>query len=347
MAQRRFNPLTRRWVLVSPHRTDRPWLGERSQAPEAPALPYDPTCYLCPGNQRACGARNPQYTSTYVFENDYPALTHEVGGTSPSTSLRYAQDDKASDAQDDALVASEEVQGECRVMCFSPRHDLHFASMAEAEIVEIVDCWAEQYQELGALPFVNAVTIFENHGAMMGASNPHPHCQIWAESSVPNELAAECISLRRYQREHGKCLLCAYAGFEIEKKDRVVYADEHTLIVVPFWATWPFETMILGRKHRASLAEYNAEERASLGRAIKALVTQYDKLFGVPFPYSMGFHQSPTDAAAHAEWHAHAHYYPPLLRSATVRKYMVGYEMLAQPQRYLTPEAAAKHLRYS
>jgi len=195
------------------------------------------------------------------------------------------------------------------------------------------------------LPWINSVTIFENRGAMMGASNPHPHGQIWAESSIPNEPAKEGTSLRDHQRERNECLLCSYAAFERERQERVLYADDHTVVVVPYWATWPFETMILGRGHRGSLAEYDTVERASLARAMKALITQYDRLFGVPFPYSMGFHQRPCDGEPHAEWHAHAHYYPPLLRSATVRKYMVGYEMLAQPQRDLTAEDAAKHLR--
>jgi UDPglucose--hexose-1-phosphate uridylyltransferase len=331
MAQRRFNPLTREWVLVSPHRTDRPWLGERSQAATPPALQYDPACYLCPGNERANGQRNPRYTSTYVFQNDYPALTHDdnLGVASPSCGFDRAED----------------VWGECRVVCFSPRHDLHLAAMPQEQIAGIVDCWAAQYAQLGALPFVNSVTIFENRGQLMGASNPHPHGQIWAESSIPNELAKESVSLREHRDKRGECLLCAYAEFEIERQERVIYADDRMVVVVPFWATWPFEAMILGRGHRASLAEYDSGERASLACAIKTLLGQYDSLFGVPFPYSMGFHQAPTDGGARAEWHAHAHYYPPLLRSATVRKYMVGYEMLAQPQRDLTPEDAAKHLR--
>lgn len=330
MAERRFNPLTREWVLVSSHRIERPWLGERSQAPAAAALRYDPTCYLCPGNERANHERNPQYTSTYVFENDFPALVRNEGNDN---------------AASHDIIRSETVRGECRVLCFSPRHDLHFESMPESEIVEIVDCWAAQYEELGALPFVNAVTIFENRGSMMGASNPHPHGQIWAESSIPNELAKECVSLREHWKRSGECLLCAYAAFEVQRKERLIYLDDRTVVMVPFWATWPFEAMILGRRHRASLDEYDPQERASLARAIKALVTQYDRLFGVPFPYSMGVHQRPCDGDEHAEWHAHAHYYPPLLRSANIRKYMVGYEMLAQPQRDLTAEDAAKHLR--
>lgn len=332
MAQRRFNPLTREWVLVSPHRADRPWLGERSQPATTTPLRYDPACYLCPGNERAGGIRNPQYASQYVFVNDFPALTHDVTSAPRK-------------AQRDTFLVSQDVQGECRVVCFSPRHDLHLGSMEERQIAGIVDCWAAQYEELGGLPFVNSVTIFENRGAMMGASNPHPHGQIWAESSIPNELAKESRALHDHQREHDECLLCAYAAFELERQERVLYADDHTVVVVPYWATWPFETMILGRAHRGSLADYDTAERASLARAMKTLITQYDRLFGVPFPYSMGFHQRPCDGEQRAEWHAHAHYYPPLLRSATVRKYMVGYEMLAQPQRDLTAEDAAKHLR--
>ncbi len=328
MAQRRFNPLIREWVLVSPHRADRPWLGERAQPPTLQAPPYDPSCYLCPGNQRANGARNPHYTSTYVFANDYPALTHENTA-----------------APGDELLQVENVVGECRVLCFSPRHDLHLGSMQETEIAGVVDCWAAQYQELAALPFINAVTTFENRGAMMGASNPHPHGQIWAESSIPNELAKETASLRRYRDERSECLLCSYATYELERQERIVYDDDRTAVVVPFWAAWPFETMILGRRHRGSLADFDTGERASLARAIKMLLTRYDKLFGVPFPYSMGFHQQPCDGSDRTEWHAHAHYYPPLLRSAIVRKYMVGYEMLAQPQRDLTAEQAAKLLR--
>lgn len=339
MAHRRLNPLTREWVLVSSHRIDRPWLGERSQAPAAPALQYDPACYLCPGNERAGGARNPHYSSTYVFENDFPALVPES-----RLALDPERSERSGRPQDDVVVR-QEVAGECRVLCFSPRHDMHFGSMPESEIVEIVECWAAQYRELGGLSFVNAVTIFENRGSMMGASNPHPHGQIWAESSIPNELAKECASQLEYWEKRGECLLCAYAAFEIERQERVIYADDRTVVVVPFWATWPFEAMILGRHHRASIAEYDAGERASLASAIKALVARYDRLFGVPFPYSMGFHQRPCDGEPHAEWHAHAHYYPPLLRSATIRKYMVGYEMLGQPQRDLTAEDAAKHLR--
>jgi UDPglucose--hexose-1-phosphate uridylyltransferase len=338
MAQRRFNPLTQEWVLVSPHRTDRPWLGERTPSPDAPAMPYDPKCYLCPGNERANGARNPHYTSAYAFENDFPALTHD--GT---PALRQAQSDMRAQGDNDPFQ-SEDVQGQCRVVCFSPRHDLHLGSMDAHAIEGVIECWAAQYEELAALPYVSAVTIFENRGAMMGASNPHPHGQIWAESSIPNELAKESASLAAYHRERGECLLCTYASLERERAERVVYADDCTVAVVPYWAIWPFETLVIGA-HCGSLAEYDAVRRASLARAIKALVTQYDRLFGVPFPYSMGFHQRPCDGQEHPQWHAHAHYNPPLLRSATVRKYMVGYEMLAQPQRDLTPEEAARHLR--
>jgi UDPglucose--hexose-1-phosphate uridylyltransferase len=336
---RRFNPLTREWVLVSPHRADRPWQGEHVAA-ASPSVPrYDPQCYLCPGNVRAGGKPNPRYASTYVFDNDFPALS---GGNDVAEPARS----RAQHVRDDAgLFVEEVVSGVCRVVCFSPRHDLHLAAMEEREVVAVVDCWANQYEELARLPFVNAVTIFENRGAMMGASNPHPHGQIWAESRVPNELAKEIASLEGYGRLHDKCLICSYVAFEAERAERVVYADEHVLAIVPFWAVWPFEVLLAGRDHRGALPELGAGERISLSRALRDVTARYDRLFGVPFPYSMGFHQRPCDGATHERWHLHAHYFPPLLRSATVRKYMVGYEMLAQPQRDLTPEQAAQALR--
>ena len=323
---RRFNPLTREWVLVSPHRTDRPWLGERETPAKTTEPAYDPQCYLCPGNVRAGGAVNPRYESTFVFTNDFAALTPEPQEEPP--------------AEHPLLVARAE-RGECRVLCFSPRHDLHLASLAPAQVTGIVDRWAQEYAQLGALPFVNAVTIFENRGAMMGASNPHPHAQIWAESSIPNELAKEHAVFT----SRASCLLCEYVALELERDKRVVFANEHFAVVVPYWAVWPFETLVVGRAHRGAIGDASAQERAALAAAIAELVARYDKLFGSPFPYSMGFHQRPTDGAPHPQWHFHAHYYPPLLRSATVRKFMVGYEMFAQPQRDLTAEAAAERLR--
>lgn len=326
---RRRNPLTGEWVLVSPHRLERPWQGERSSAP-VPARPqYDPACYLCPGNTRANGERNPAYEGTFEFENDYAALLEDVsaGGI------------------DDGIFTAAAERGRCRVLCFSPRHDLDVATLDAAAVRGIVEAWARSYRDLSAIPYVRAVTIFENRGSAMGASNPHPHGQIWANASIPNELLKETRGLAEYRAIHADCLLCAYAKREIELQERVVYADEHVAAVVPFWAVWPFETMLLPRRHVKSLDELGAEERDAFAAAMQTLVRRYDKLFDTPFPYSMGVHQRPCNGEMHEEWHSHAHYYPPLLRSASVRKYMVGYEMLAQPQRDITPETAAERLR--
>jgi UDPglucose--hexose-1-phosphate uridylyltransferase len=326
---RRFNPLSGEWVLVSPQRLDRPWQGAQSEPTVATRPQYDPDCYLCPGNHRAAGAANPRYERTYVFDNDYAALLPD---TPPY------------DFSDGVLHADGE-SGICRVVCFSPRHDLDIAQMDPAQIVTVIDTWADQYVELGAMPRINAVTIFENRGQMMGASNPHPHGQIWAELTVPTEQAKELRNQQQYlQRTHG-CLLCAYLQQELNAQERVVYANDAAVAIVPFWAVWPFEALVLPRRHVASIDKLDAQEREALADALHVLTSRYDGLFNVPFPYTMGFHQAPTDGGQHEEWHAHAHYYPPLLRSATVRKFMVGYEMLAQPQRDILPEDAARRLR--
>jgi UDPglucose--hexose-1-phosphate uridylyltransferase len=326
---RRRNPLTGAWVLVAPHRLERPWLGETVEAPSTPRPAYDPACYLCPGNERANGRRNPHYESTFSFENDYAALVEDV----PEASI-----------DDRGLLVAHSERGRCRVLCFSPRHDLDVATMDGAAVRAVVDAWADQSRELSALPYVRAVTIFENHGAMMGASAPHPHGQIWANESVPLEVDLETNGLRAYAGSHGACLLCAYAAFETAHEERLVFANEHVCVVVPFWAVWPFEALVLPRRHVAGIDELAGEERDALAQAMQTLTSRYDRLFGVSFPYSMGIHQRPADGA-HDEWHLHAHYYPPLLRSATIRKYLVGYEMLAQPQRDFTPEDAAARLR--
>jgi UDPglucose--hexose-1-phosphate uridylyltransferase len=328
-SHRRLNPLTGEWVLVSPHRAQRPWQGRREPKAGPAALAQDPHCYLCPGNLRANSARNPDYPHTFVFENDFPAL----------------QVDAPPNKEVDGLLVSEGETGRCRVLCFSPRHDLTLAGMTVADIERVVDVWVEETITLGGLPDIDSVQIFENRGEMMGASNPHPHGQIWATRHLPNELEKETHRQGEYFLGHGRPLLVDYLGRELELGERVVFANEDFCVLVPFWAIWPFETMILPRRRIGGFDEISSGERTSLARALSQLTKRYDNLFDAPFPYSMGFHQKPTDGALHAEWQMHAHFYPPLLRSATIRKFMVGFEMLGSPQRDLTPEAAAARLR--
>lgn len=327
---RRFNPLTREWVLVSPHRTARPWQGQLESSERIASPTYDPECYLCPGNQRAGGVRNPEYKSTFVFENDFAALKPDV----PPEVIEAGS----------PLLCAQGEAGVCRVVCFSPRHDLTLATMSTEQIGTVVDLWAEQFAELAGHEAINYVQIFENRGAMMGASNPHPHCQIWATAHVPNEPQKELMAQADYSQV-GSCLLCTYLKAELQAKERVVAANDDFVAVVPFWAVWPFELLLLSREHRADMTALSPNERSGLAVMLNEISIRYDNLFATAFPYSMGFHQSPSDGQRHAEWHFHAHYYPPLLRSATVRKFMVGYEMLGTPQRDITPEAAAERLR--
>ncbi len=327
---RRLNLLTGEWVLVSPHRTQRPWQGQVEKLSQASVPQYDPSCYMCPGNQRAAGEHNPKYETTFVFNNDYPALLSETPETGKDES---------------GLLISRSERGICRVVCFSPRHDLTISRMPTADLRRVVDVWSEEYERLGALPFIQYVQVFENRGAMMGASNPHPHGQIWASSSVPNEPAKEHAGQQQYANSQQSCLLCDYLALETTKGERVVCENEQFVGVVPFWAVWPFETMILPKRHVGAMPDLEGPERDGLAALLKRLTAAYDKLFDVSFPYSMGFHQRPTDGNAHNEWHMHAHFYPPLLRSATVRKFMVGYEMLGTPQRDITAETAAERLR--
>jgi UDPglucose--hexose-1-phosphate uridylyltransferase len=326
---RRLNPLKREWVLVSPQRNQRPWLGKVEASPE-PSKTYDPACYLCPGNSRAGGVKNPHYAGTFVFDNDYPALVPEL---------------PVMVAEESGLIVARPEPGICRVVCFSPRHDLRVARMSPPELRQVVNVWIEQYQSLAALTPIHYVQIFENCGSIMGASNPHPHCQIWASASLPNEPAREQASLLEYRARNQSCLLCDYLKLETERRDRIVCENAAFAVVVPYWAVWPFETLVLSKRHLASIDQLTATESDLLGGILKQITTRYDNLFAVPFPYSMGFHQRPIDNTSHEEWHFHAHYYPPLLRSATVQKFMVGYEMLATPQRDLTPESAALRLR--
>jgi len=330
---RRYNPLRGQWVLVSPHRTQRPWQGEVSTLQTAAPIVYDAGCYLCPGNTRAGGHKNPQYDGIFVFDNDFAAL------------LPDARPDASATGATHPLHRAEPERGLCRVVCFHPNHSLTLAQMETAEITRVVQAWTEQYRELGALDWIRHVQIFENRGAMMGASNPHPHGQIWATEHIPDEPLAEGSMQSEYLRTHGRCLLCDTVQLELQQAERIVCANEEFVALVPFWAVWPFETLVLSRRHCAALPEMEAVQHAALADILQRLTRRYDNLFAASFPYTMGLHAAPTDGQPHPEWHFHAHFYPPLLRSATVRKYMVGFEMLANPQRDITPEQAAARLR--
>ena len=329
-SHRRLNPLTGEWVIVSPHRTKRPWQGQTEEPSHATLPAYDPDCYLCPTNHRAGKEVNPAYTGVYVFDNDFAALQPDV----PDGDLNKS-----------GLIVAERERGLCRVVCFSPDHSLTLSRMEAGDIKNVVDEWARQYVELGAVPFINHVQIFENRGEMMGASNPHPHCQIWASESIPNEPAKELRMQGEYRVKNGTCLLCDYLRFEQASGERIVCENEHFTALVPFWAVWPFEVMIVGHGHYSSIDQLNADERRGFADILKRVTTRYDNLFLTPFPYSMGFHQRPTDGNEYEAVHFHAHFYPPLLRSATVRKFMVGFELLGSPQRDITPESAAARLR--
>lgn len=330
-AQRRYNPLRREWVLVSPARTQRPWQGETA-APAPPAPAYAADCYLCPGNLRAQGARNPQYSGTFAFDNDYPALTVNAGD---------------SGGQEGGIIRGMSERGRCRVLCYSPRHDLTLATLPPAEIARVVAAWQEEFATLGGEPDIGCVTIFENRGAMMGASNPHPHGQIWATEHVPSIVALEQTAQGEYATAHGSCLLCQYLEWEERGAggERTVCANDHFVVLVPCWAVWPFETLLLPRRHVAHLGQLRGDEAEALAELLHRIAVRYDNLFETAFPYSWGFHASPTDGSRHPEWHLHAHFYPPLLRSASIRKFLVGYELLGEPQRDLSPEAAAARLR--
>jgi UDPglucose--hexose-1-phosphate uridylyltransferase len=325
---RRLNPLTGEWITVAPHRTKRPWRGQVEKAPPETLPSYDPSCYLCPGNERSGGQKNPAYDRTFVFQNDFSSLLPDVpaGTYSPHP-----------------LLQAESEPGLCRVMCFSPRHDLTLPEMSLVEIRQVVDVWAGQIEELGQT--YRWVQIFENKGAMMGCSNPHPHCQIWAQPSLPNEPHQEDRRQQEYFDTYGSLLLVDYIKVELEQQERLVVENDHWLAVVPFWAMWPFETLLLPKRHVLRLPNLDDAERTALASLMKRLLTRYDNLFETSFPYSMGWHGAPTDGGDYPYWQLHAHFYPPLLRSATVKKFMVGYEMLGEPQRDLTPEQAAQRLK--
>jgi UDPglucose--hexose-1-phosphate uridylyltransferase len=329
MPHRRFNPLASEWVLVSPHRARRPWLGQVESAAIIRRPSYDPACYLCPGNARAEGQRNPAYAGTYVFTNDFAALLPHpppVAGTA-----------------DDLLFQAIPEPGTCRVVCFSPRHDLTLAELPEVEIAAVIRVWMAQTAKLGQR--YEWVQVFENKGEAMGASNPHPHGQIWASTSVPDLPERENRAQRAYYAQRGAPLLGDYGEREERFGERVVVQNAEWRVVVPYWAVWPFETLVLPRRQVARLSELGPDQVASLAVLLKRMLTKYDNLFDCPFPYSMGWHGAPFDASDPAHWWLHAHFFPPLLRSATIKKFMVGFELLAEPQRDLTPEAAAERLR--
>lgn len=329
---RRYNPLTRDWVLVSPQRAKRPWLGQVEKTPATELPSYDPTCYLCPGNERAGGIRNPEYTGTFVFDNDFAAILPGTPGDSFST-------------QSSNLLIAEPEQGICRVICFSPRHDLTLPQLSQAEVEKVIHTWADQSRELEALPWIQYVQIFENKGAIMGCSNPHPHSQLWATRHIPNEPARELASQKEYFQLHQSCLLLDALKEEQRSGERIICKNESFTALVPFWAVWPFEVLVTSHHPLAHLGDLTESEERDLAQILRDITNRYDRLFEVSFPYSMGFHPAPADGTRHPEWVLHAHFYPPLLRSATVKKFMVGYEMLAMPQRDLTPETAAERLR--
>jgi UDPglucose--hexose-1-phosphate uridylyltransferase len=325
---RRRNPLTGDWVLVSPHRAKRPWQGqqEASAAERGPA--YDPQCYLCAGNSRITGDRNPAYTGTYVFDNDFAALTSNA---------------PAPEAGSDPLFQRAGARGSSRVVCFSPDHSHTLPELSPAEVRAVIDTWCTQSAELGQR--WRWVQVFENKGAAMGCSNPHPHGQIWASDFLPTEPAAEDREQRAWAEHAGRPLLLDLAEREAASGERVVLSNTHWLAIVPFWATWPFETLLLPRFAVQRLPQLDEAQRGSLAAALGEVTSRYDNLFNCSFPYSMGWHGAPFDDTGSGHWQLHAHFYPPLLRSATVRKFMVGYELLAEAQRDLTPEQAAERLR--
>jgi UDPglucose--hexose-1-phosphate uridylyltransferase len=327
----RRNALTGDWVLVSPQRLSRPWQGQL-EAIEADALQArDADCYLCPGNARVNGAQNPDYLGAFAFDNDFSALTA----------------DSEIDTPGETLFATRAESGCCRVLCYTERHDLRLATMDKAALVAALNAMIAEFAALDTRDDIGYVQVFENRGNMMGCSNPHPHAQIWATANVPTEPAKELRSQLDYWQAHGTVLLDDYLQAELAAGERVVVAREHSVALVPFWAVWPFETLLLPRRVVAAPTDLDGDEIACFAQTLGEVLAGYEHLFGVAVPYSLGLHPRPSDGQPHPEWQFHAHVYPPLLRSATVRKHLVGFEMLGMPQRDLTPEIAAAKLRLS
>ncbi len=329
-SHRRYNPLTGEWVLVSPQRTSRPWQGKVEETTTETKPEYDPLCYLCPGNERVGGKKNPVYEDTFVFKNDYSALSIE-------------QDSNKINIDD--LIISENEPGICKVVCFSPKHNLTLAEMEVEKIRAVIDTWVNEFEELSNKGEINYVQIFENKGEIMGCSNPHPHSQIWATHSVPVEPQRETIYQENFLKVRQSCLLCDYLKLETELGERLVIENEDFAVLVPFWGIWPFETMIISKRHIKDISGFSETEKNSFAEILKEITSVYDKVFNVSFPYSAGIHQAPTDDKEYPGWHFHYHFYPPLLRSALIKKFMVGFEMLAEPQKDFSAETGAEVLK--
>lgn len=350
-SHRRYNPLTRSWVLCSPHRAKRPWQGQLEKTTDQARPQYDPGCYLCPGNTRASGKQNDKYTDTYVFPNDFAAVQYHQPDCTDNDLAQVVK--PSSNNSSDELFQVKSTKGKCMVVCFSPRHDLTLPELSPAEIVKVINTWQEIYTDLSGTPGINYIQLFENKGAAMGCSNPHPHGQVWTLSDVPSEPAQEIESFKAFHHsKDGKCLLCTYVQAEQQSSpsspdaNRIVLQNDSFVVLVPFWATWPFETMIVAKSHISRIIDLNNNQIQHLAEIMQGLTCRYDNLFQCSFPYSMGLHQAPVAAHPDAEYcHLHLHFYPPLLRSASVRKFLVGFEMLAEPQRDLTAEQAAARLR--
>lgn len=328
LPHRRYNILTGEWILVSPHRTKRPWQGKTEETKVTEKSTYDPGCYLCPGNTRASGETNPNYSEPYAFVNDYSALLPDTA------ELNY----------EEGLLKAETEKGICKVVCFSPDHSLTLPLMKVSEITKVVQIWKTEFAELGKNPDINYIQIFENKGAIMGCSNPHPHGQIWSQSSIPTEILKKSDRFEAYWQKNDSSLLGDYLNQELALGERILDENEHFVSLIPFWAVWPFEAMIVPKRHLQQITDLDTDEEIAFADMIKKLTIKYDNLFETSFPYSSGIHQAPTDGRDHPEWHFHMSFYPPLLRSATVKKFMVGYEMFAGPQRDITAEQAAKML---
>jgi len=328
-SHKRYNILTGEWVLVSPHRAKRPWQGQNEAVNNEKRPSYDESCYLCPGNTRINGEVNPKYTDVFVFTNDFAALQND----SPTFNVN------------DGLLKAQSETGICKVICFSPDHSKSLADMSASEIQKVVFTWQKEFKELSENPKINYVQIFENKGAVMGCSNPHPHGQIWSQSSLPNEVLKKNTQQLDYYNKNKSSLLGDYLTQELDKNERIIFENDGFVVLVPFWAVWPFEAMIVPKKQQVNILEMTEDETLQYGEAIAVLTKAYDQIFNTSFPYSSGIHQAPTDGNANKHWHWHMSFYPPLLRSASVKKFMVGYEMFGTPQRDITPEQAVKMIK--